>query len=471
MDAFPIDAGTAHPDAGARDGLSGPQKILLLGIVLIAAIVAVAAPSPLTWFMLAASAVFVPVILVLLGAAIQSHSDASPDLEGLVRDSAKRRHWPAYSILVPLYREAAVARQLIEAMATLDYPRQSLEILFLVECDDHETAAALAADLPGHGRIVIVPAGEPRTKPRALNYGLARASGDYVTVFDAEDIPEPDQLKRAVLLFERAPRHVQCVQGRLHIDNIADGWLPLMQAIEYMALFDSLKCGLALSALPVPLGGTSNHFRRADLVALGGWDAWNVAEDADLGLRIARHGGTVLDLASTTYEEAPIHLDGWLRQRRRWFKGWLQTAVVNARRPSAAIERMGVMGWLVAQVGVLGLVLSALCYPFFSAWIAWNFWTGDLFDAATLLAFVTNSVALAVATTGGLSMVAPALIGLRRRRLWHLAPWLATLPLYLVLVSIAAWMAIWDLNRRPFHWGKTEHGLGRRNPQRFRNRR
>ncbi len=244
-----------------------------------------------------------------------------------------------------------------------------------------------------------------------------------------------------------------------------------MMAIEYMALFDSLKCGLSLAAMPVPLGGTSNHFRRSDLIALGGWDAWNVAEDADLGLRIARRGGAVLDLPATTYEEAPIHLDGWLRQRRRWFKGWLQTAAVNARRPRAAIARMGFKAWLVSQIGVLGLVLSALCYPFFSTWVTWNFWTGDLFEADTPLAFAANSMAIAVALTGCLTMVAPSLIGLRRRRLWHLVPWLATLPVYLLLVSGAAWLALWDWNRRPFHWGKTEHGLGWRNLDRLRSRR
>jgi cellulose synthase/poly-beta-1,6-N-acetylglucosamine synthase-like glycosyltransferase len=471
VDALSIDAQATPPEAGARDGLSSPQKLLLLAAVLVAVLVAATASAPLTWFMLVASALFLLVISVMLGAAIESWTGAPPDQDLLVRASLERRDWPSYSILVPLYREAAVARQLLEAMARLDYPPERLEILFLVESDDAETAAALGSDLPGHGRVVVVPEGVPRTKPRALNHGFARASGEYVTVFDAEDIPEPDQLKRAVLLFESAPRRVQCVQGRLCIDNLADGWLPLMEAIEYMALFDSLKCGLSLASMPVPLGGTSNHFRRSDLTALGGWDAWNVAEDADLGLRIARRGGIVLDLASTTYEEAPIQFGGWLRQRRRWFKGWLQTAAVNARKPRAAIARMGMTAWLVSQIGVLGLVLSALCYPFFSAWIAWNFHTGDLFDAETPLAFAANSVALAVAATGGLTMAAPALIGLRRRRLWHLAPWLVTLPLYLFLVSFAAWLALWDLNRRPFHWGKTEHGLGWRNLERIRSRR
>ncbi len=465
-----MEASAGAPADSARDGLSRRQQILLFVTASGTALVCLLAPAPLTLLMLGASAVFLITIVVLLGAAIESLKAARP-IRRRGDPVAFHRQWPTYSILVPLYREAAVADQLLRAMVALDYPPDRLEILFLVEQDDHETALALWAGLPPQARLVPVPEGQPRTKPRALNHGLAEARGTYVTVFDAEDIPEPDQLKRAVMLFESAPRRVKCLQGRLFIDNLADGWLPLMQAIEYMALFDSLKCGLARIALPVPLGGTSNHFRRADLVALGGWDAWNVAEDADLGLRIARRGGLVLDLCSTTAEEAPISFDGWLRQRRRWFKGWLQTAIVNARRPRQAITRMGFAAWLVSQAGVLGLVLSALCYPFFSAWIAWNYWTGDLFDAETPLALTANSVALAVAGTGGLTMAVPALIGLQRRRLWHLAPWLATLPLYLMLVSYAAWLALWDLNRRPFHWGKTEHGLGRRNLDLLRSRR
>ncbi len=420
--------------------------------------------------MLAASAVFLMTIAVHLGAAIESLG-AAPPRRWPEPTEPSQRPWPRFSILVPLYREAAVVKQLLGSLGALDYPSESLEILFIVEEDDRATAAALRTGLPSHARLVVAPAGAPRTKPRALNHGLALATGVYITVFDAEDIPEADQLKQAVLLFERAPANVLCLQGRLCIDNIADGWLPLMLSIEYMALFDSLKCGLARAALPVPLGGTSNHFRRPDLVALGGWDAWNVAEDADLGLRIARDGGLVMDLPSTTFEEAPIHLQGWLRQRRRWFKGWLQTAATNARQPAQAIRRMGLTAWIVAQATILGLVLSALSYPFFSAWIAWNVWTGDLFHAETPLALASNSVAIVVAATGGLTMTAPALIGLRRRRLWHLAPWLVTLPAYLMLVSAAAWLALWDLHRRPFHWGKTEHGLGRRNLDLFRSRR
>jgi len=207
------------------------------------------------------------------------------------------------------------------------------------------------------------------------------------------------------------------------------------------------------------------------LIALGGWDPWNVAEDADLGLRIARSGGLVLDLPSTTYEEAPIALDAWLKQRRRWFKGWMQTGITHARAPLAGIRAMGLAPWMVGQLGIFGLVVSAMTFPFFGAWVAWNYLTGGLWEADTPLALVTNSVAIVVVTMGGLAMVLPALLGLRRRRQWILAPWIVTLPIYLVLVSAAAWLALWDLYSRPFHWAKTEHGLGRRQPGTIRSRR
>ncbi len=212
MDTLSIDEAQAEaPEAGARDGLSGPQRILLLATALFAAFVGVTAASPVTWFMLAASALFLAVIGVLLGAAVESLNGPAPDLDTLATE--ERRAWPRYSILVPLYREAAVARQLTEAMAALDYPADRLDILFLVESDDAETAAALRASLPGNARVIVVPEGAPRTKPRALNYGLARSLGQYITVFDAEDLPEPDQLKRAVLLFERSPRRFSASRG------------------------------------------------------------------------------------------------------------------------------------------------------------------------------------------------------------------------------------------------------------------
>jgi glycosyltransferase XagB len=452
----------------ARDGASAGQRILASALLLLALSIAVFAPAPAALLAIVASPLFLACMMLQLAASFEAH-------QPLARDKgpgAPERNWPVYSILVPLYREVSVVDQLLAALSALDYPKASLDVVFLTERDDAGTREALDARvLPAWIRIEIVPDGFPRTKPRALNHGLLLAQGLYVTVFDAEDIPDPDQLKLAVLAFEGAPPDVGCLQARLAIDNAPDGWLPLMMSIEYAALFDAVKCGMALGGLPVALGGTSNHFRRADLVAVGGWDAWNVTEDADLGIRLARQGWKVMDLPSTTLEEAPISFRAWLGQRRRWMKGWIQTGISQGRDPVVAIREMGAGAWIAAHSQIFGVVLGALTFPFFAGWFLWNAWTGEVWDASTWPLFLANCLALEIALVGLLVMLLPAIVGLRRRNLWHLAPWLLTAPLYLLLVSLAAWMAVRDFLRQPFHWEKTMHGLGRRRPNLFRSRR
>ncbi len=453
---------------GAREGASYGQKAAFVGGVLLVGAVVGFAPAPGAILAIVVSPVFLAFMMLQLAATFESPPLGDP----VILPENSSRPWPVYSILVPLYREAAVVPQLFSALAALQYPKDSLDVVLLIEADDGETQRALQAiTLPGWIRIAMVPAGNPRTKPRALNHGLALVRGAFVTVYDAEDIPDPDQLKRAVLAFESAPPDVGCLQARLAVDNGPDGWLPLMMSIEYAGLFDAVKCGMAQGGFPVALGGTSNHFRRADLVALGGWDAWNVTEDADLGVRLARAGRKVQDLPSTTLEEAPIRLRAWLGQRRRWMKGWIQTGIAHGQHPFDAIREMGAGAWIAAASQIVGVVLGALTFPFFAAWFVWNAWTGEVWDTSTWLMFLANCLALEIALVGLLVMVLPAIIGLRRRRLWHLAPWLLTAPVYLLLVSLAAWIAVWDFLRQPFHWAKTEHGLGTRRPNLFRNRR
>ncbi len=453
---------------GARDGASTRQKILASALLILIVSIAVFAPAPAALLAILASPLFLACMMLQLAASFEAYQ---PPVRGN-SPGAQDRSWPVYSILVPLYREVSVLDQLLAALAALDYPKASLDVVFLIERDDIETIAALSARaLAPWIRVEIVPAGFPRTKPRALNHGLALIHGFYVTVFDAEDIPDPDQLKLAVLAFETAPTDVGCLQARLAIDNAPDGWLPLMMSIEYAGLFDAVKCGMATGGFPVALGGTSNHFRRADLVEMDGWDAWNVTEDADLGVRLARHGWKVMDLPSTTLEEAPISFRAWLGQRRRWMKGWIQTGISHSRDPVAAIREMGPGAWIAIHSQIFGVVLGALTFPFFAGWFVWNAWTGEVWDGSTWPLFLANCLALEIALVGLLVMLLPAIVGLRRRNLWHLAPWLMTAPIYLLLVSLAAWMAVGDFLRYPFHWEKTEHGLGKRRPNLFRSRR
>ena len=275
---------------------------------------------------------------------------------------------PVYSIIVALHHEAPVVAQLISALDRIDYPRAKLEIKIVVEADDTETFAALAAHRrSSRYEILVAPAGLPRTKPRALNLALPLLRGEFAAVFDAEDIPDPAQIRMAAERFTAAPRTLACLQASLVIDNCEDGWLPRLFALEYAALFDVLNVGLADLGWPFPLGGSSNHFRISALRELHGWDAWNVTEDADLGFRLARFGYRAETLNSTTLEEAPAQLTAWFRQRRRWFKGLYQTMITLTRDPARLLRELGFVRTAVIWAILTASVLAPLVGPLSTA--------------------------------------------------------------------------------------------------------
>jgi hypothetical protein len=235
------------------------------------------------------------------------------------------RDLPIYTVIAALYREANAVEHLVAALRNLDYPAEKLDIKFIVEADDHETPAALTALCAASSyEIIVAPEFGPRTKPKALNVGLVLARGSFTVIYDAEDRPERQQLRRAFEAFKTTDAKVACVQASLTIDNTDDGWLARLFTAEYAAQFDLFLPGLAALKLPLPLGGSSNHFRTSVLRELGAWDPYNVTEDADLGMRLARFGYRATVVSSTTYEEAPARLGSWLSQRTRWFKGWMR---------------------------------------------------------------------------------------------------------------------------------------------------
>jgi glycosyltransferase XagB len=409
------------------------------------------------------SPVFLSLLILNLGMSIDSLAADSNENDSSLPHEGKGREWPLYSLLIPLLDEDHVIDQLCTALDDLDYPKERLEIFFLLEENDLKTRAALQAQPRSTSmQIVIVPNGNPRTKPRALNHGLIHAQGHYVTVFDAEDIPDRTQLKRAVALFEKSPSDVFCLQAHLVIDNASDSWFSRMMMIEYAALFEITKPGLGRYGFPIALGGTSNHFKREALNHFGGWDAYNVTEDADMGFRIARNGGRVIDLSSETLEEAPIHFKNWLGQRRRWLKGWMQTGITHSRNPMRAIQDMGFKNWVIAMTQVIGIIASSLLYPVFSGWLIWTIWDGTLFQTAHWLDILQNSFAIVIFLAGLIAMVLPAYLGLRKRKSLRYAPWLITLPLYQLMIFYAACCAVYDLTTNPFYWVKTRHGLGTR---------
>lgn len=369
---------------------------------------------------------------------------------------------PVYTVLVPLYRERRVVTRLLRGLSALDYPAAKLDIKLLIEADDREMAACLAAiPLPARFEVVTVPPGQPRTKPRALNVALPLARGSLLVVYDAEDVPEPDQLRKAAAIFAAEPPRTACLQGRLVIDDHGDGLLPKLFAAEYAGLFDVLNPALAALDLPVPLGGTTMHLRTHVIRELNGWDAYNVTEDADLGIRLALAGYRVGDLPSATYEETARGLSGWLDQRTRWLKGFLQTSLVHGSRPLRTYARLGPLGTLGLLAVLPGTVASALAYPVCFLMAAGAFLTGRMEASPALADNLASGLAVTVFLAGLVALVGPAALGCRRRGWTDLWPLLPLLPLYFVLVSFASFRAVDELVRAPYRWNKTEHGLSR----------
>jgi cellulose synthase/poly-beta-1,6-N-acetylglucosamine synthase-like glycosyltransferase len=351
----------------------------------------------------------------------------------------------------------------VSAMRALDYPAAKHEVVFLVETDDLATRAALdAAELPPHMRIMTAPDGAPRTKPRALNIGLLVARGELLVIYDAEDHPAPDQLRKAAALFRAGSPNIAVLQAVLRVDNARDSWLTRLFRIDYAAQFEVLLRGMGRLGLPLPLGGTSNHFRTDVLRAVGGWDAWNVTEDADLGIRLARLGYACKTMESVTLEEAPPALRDWYPQRRRWLKGWMQTLVTHTRDPIQLVRDLRPMHALHA----LALLASNTFGPAVGLWI--TIYVLHASFSGDFLASTTGSwrpiawLWAGLAGFGVISIVLPTCVAIVRGRLWSCAPYLALLPLHWICVSAAAFHAVYDLWIRPHHWAKTRHGLARR---------
>ncbi|MDI4666571.1 glycosyltransferase [Xanthobacter autotrophicus] len=373
------------------------------------------------------------------------------------------RQLPVYSVLVPLYREAASVPHLVAALGALDYPPEKLDIKLVVEADDDATRAAIAAiALPVHMEEVPVPAIGPRTKPKALAVALAAARGSFVAVYDAEDLPEPDQLRRALEAFRQGGPNVACVQARLAADNADDSWIAASFAAEYAAQFDVLLPMLSALGLPILLGGTSNHFRRRVLDEVGGWDPFNVTEDADLGIRLARAGWQTRVIASTTFEEAPVTPRAWLGQRTRWLKGWAQTLLVHLRQPRALMEDLGTGPALALLVLAAGPFAAALVHPFCVALLLADLVRGVIgLPRGSLAEVLTSALTFTTLFAGYAGTAATAFVGLRRRARMPGLKVVLGIPFYWMLLSAAAWRALVELLRRPHHWQKTEHGVAR----------
>jgi cellulose synthase/poly-beta-1,6-N-acetylglucosamine synthase-like glycosyltransferase len=368
---------------------------------------------------------------------------------------------PSYTVLVPLYREANLCPQIIDRLSRLAYPADRLQILLLLEEDDEETIAALMTTRLGpQFEVVSIPASHPRTKPKALNIGLARASGDLCVIYDAEDRPEADQLRKAATAFLRSPDWVVCIQAELQYWNPWTNWLTRCFAAEYAVNFSLVLRGLDRFRLPIPLGGTSNHFRTDALCQLGAWDPYNVTEDADLGMRIARRGWSVRMMASVTEEEANSKLGNWIRQRSRWIKGYLQTWLVHMRSPVRLWRELGPRQFASLQLTVGLFTVTTLVNPILWAFTVVYLIMGPQY-IEPLFPPVTLYVGLACMALGNLMMIYVLMIGCMERGLYRGVRTMLSVPVYWALMSLAGYRACLQLlrPRRRHYWELTEHGL------------
>lgn len=409
----------------------------------------------------AAALVAFPVLFLAVSVLKLASAVATPRVTMPAGPRLSDEDLPVYTVLVPLFGETSVLPQIIGSLKALNYPADKLDVKIIVEAGDGPTREMARQLVPGAGfDIITVSPGKPQTKPRALNLALMFARGDLVTIYDAEDIPQPMQLRLAAQCFAAAPPEVACLQARLAYYNSNENWLTRQFTIEYASLFDLMLPLLARLGWPLPLGGTSNHFRHEALKAAGGWDAWNVTEDADLGLRLARLGYRCEVLNSTTFEEANCRLGNWLHQRARWLKGWMQTWLVIMGSPVSAWRSMGTQGFLAAQVMMAGMIGSALLHPVFLVMLLHDqvFAAPEVYSEAEQL---HRTIALLVLAAGYASAILAGLRALHIRRLHPLMPSVMTMPVYWLLISAGGWLALWQLVRAPFHWNKTRHGISR----------
>jgi len=456
--AWTDEAGLAR--LSARTGTNWLQKLLALLLVGLLSVIGTLLPvATLIGVALTLGPLFFAAVILRLAALMEKPTlDLWREHRWQIDDS----RLPVYTVAVPIFGEEAVLGQLVGALAAIDYPAAKLDIRILVEEIDWGLRRALAArELPPFMQVMIVPRGVPQTKPRALNLALAEAQGELFTIFDAEDVPNPRQLRLAAARFLRSDADLVCLQAHLVIDNTEDGWLAGCFALEYAGLFDVLNPGLLQSGLPIMLGGTSNHFRTQALRRVGGWDPWNVTEDADIGFRLVRAGGYMADLPCSTLEEAPTTVRGWLKQRTRWHKGFLQTLISHLQQPHRLLSEAGLPGTLTFLVLGLGTLLGTFFYPLFVTATGVAILDGSLLSPGSPLELLFSASALALAGCGICVVFLVPALGAWRRGAPELWRWLPLLPVYHLLASLAAWLALYEYLVDRFAWNKTAHGLAR----------
>ena len=402
-------------------------------------------------------AILFKMFLALVGSRFELH-------QAVTRDEVKELatgDLPIYTILLPVYKEDKLIKKLIWNLQSLDYPRELLDIKLLIEEDDDKTLNAVRnLDFPAIFEVVVVPFHMPKTKPKACNYGLHFARGKYLTIYDAEDIPDTDQLKKVVSLFAKLPSNYICIQSALNYFNRNENFLTRMFTLEYSYWFDYMLPGLDTLDIPIPLGGTSNHFKLDNLVELGAWDPFNVTEDADLGVRAYAKGYKIAIVNSTTFEEANNEPINWIRQRSRWIKGYMQTYLVHMRNPLALLRKVGWRGFLGFNFFIGATPLTFLVYPFLLG-IFICYLVFDLSTIRTLFPDWVLFMSIFNLMVGNILMIYINMMAVFKRRFYELILFSIANPVYWLMHSIAAFKGLYQLIVKPFYWEKTEHGLSK----------
>jgi cellulose synthase/poly-beta-1,6-N-acetylglucosamine synthase-like glycosyltransferase len=386
------------------------------------------------------------------------------------------RELPVYTVLVPMYKEKYIAERLLKNIENIDYPKSKLDVRLLLEEDDLDTInLARSLDLPAYYTIMVVPHSLPKTKPKACNYGLINARGKYTVIYDAEDKPEPDQLKKVYLAFKSLPKEYVCIQAKLNYYNSKQNIITTWFTQEYSMWFELLLPGVMQLDIPLPLGGTSNHFKTEELKKIGAWDPFNVTEDADLGIRLFKEGYKTAIISSRTWEEATSRLSVWINQRSRWLKGYMQTWLVHMRNPYVLFRELGLKGFWGFQVTVFGTFFLPLVNPVFWALLFLWFTTHAAWIEMLFPSYIYYA-SLFLLIGGNFFFVYSNVVGVywvlsdksRRSSYDHGKPlpfsyenikFALLTPVYWFLMSVASFKALWQLIFKPTHWEKTEHGL------------
>ncbi|WP_298445956.1 glycosyltransferase [Gordonia sp. (in: high G+C Gram-positive bacteria)] len=451
---------TRFPDASASIAFTRTQKIAGAVVAAVVLACAIVWPTPTAATLVSAmTAVYILALadrlLIFRRGLTSGPVVIDDDLAPSLPDDAL----PAYTVLIPAYDEPEVVGELIANMRALEYPRDKVQILLLLEADDTVTIeAARGLDDDESVTVVLVPPAEPRTKPKACNYGLAFATGDIVTIYDAEDEPDPLQLRRVAAAFAAADSDVVCIQGKLSFHNATDNLLTKWFTADYGIWFGFLLPGIMASRSPIPLGGTSNHFRRSLLDEIGAWDPHNVTEDADLGVRIAARGYRTEVLDSVTLEEANVDGINWIRQRSRWYKGYMQTWLVHMRHPLRLWRTLGPVGVYRFTLLLAGTpVIACVNMAFWLILLTWV--TGEPRPIAALFPGPFYYLALISLILGNGAAVYMNIIAIREDDRSELLGSALLVPAYWVMMSIAAIKGMWQLLVSPSYWEKTAHGL------------